>query len=254
MTLCIGFATPHFALLASDTRTFWPAIDDLEGDRSLGPIASDDERKLGRLRGGWLVSGPELAWARDTQRTLAAVDVRDWPTFSRALGDDARARIAELERDAPQRAAFVRRRTMTLLVRPSLEDGFRVDVRDWAGDCLMRGFGPWGTRGFFPREIPRDEQHSLLEGAQAALDDHQRFHGQRFGLYAAVVVAAAFFAEVYRRCGPTGSIGSRLELGTLSLGETGELRQERLGPVEASTLTHSAVVEELLREDLCPAS
>jgi len=254
MTLCIGFATAHFALLASDTRTFRPAIDDLEESRPLGPVESDDERKLCRLTSGWFASGPELGWAREAYRAVAAVDVRDWPTFSRVLSDEARARIAELDDKEPERAAFVRRRTMTLLVRPSVEDGFRVDVRDWAGDCLMRGLGPWGTRGFFPREIPREEQNSLLEGAQAALDDHRRFHGQRFGVYVAVAVAAAFFAEVYRRCGPTGSIGPRIEIGTLSQGETGELRQERLGPVEASTLTHSAVVEELLTEDLCSAS
>lgn len=226
MTFCLAFARPTFALLAGDTRTLTRDVPVDAGDLAALPVTIQDggDRKLARLRGGWMTGGPLLWWSQQAEAVLAGVDVRDRVALLSALQAFGAGAMRELEASAPPVvAADTRNRTTLLVIRPA-GDCFETVGVNWAGDELAPGMHPFKLLAGWPDGIPAPDARALAADFQATLEPAR-------GLLAAIRATAALFRDVARRCGPTGSVSDQVEIGALTRTPAGRVLRRHLAPV-----------------------
>jgi hypothetical protein len=249
MTFCLAVATPHFALLAADTRAFRHALDD--GAVDLTPTGcagatSFETSKLHPLRGGWLTGSPELDWERDAARAIGDVDVAaSWEAAEYALQTSAERQLACVRESSRALADAIVARTRHLLVRPTRRS-FEIVVTRWDGDVESRGLGT-----YWLSPIDRAQYVDLFEGMQAGVETMAGVSDARTASRGAVSLAAAAFTECYQRCGPDGAISNRIELGLLWRDRDGTLHQEHAGPLACPSALN---IPDSLLEEVSPCS
>lgn len=205
MTFCLGLVRDHWALVASDTRTFWYAED--EPDPWKAPVLEvrDGGAKIFPLPSGWCMSSPSVAWrdgARHAMRHATTL-----PELLAAYRSYAGPAMAALAAERPGAAADVRRRQTTILTVRT-DDGFAGAGVDWEGNPKWPVADCRGASIICPDGIPPAIMKSLLDGYQVNVQ-HER------DLRRVVRVTAQLFAAVRAHTGPEGSVSGDVAIGLL---------------------------------------
>jgi len=247
VTFCLAFARSTFALVAGDTRVRTREVPlDATDIEALPAIVTDGgDRKLSRLRSGWMTGGPLMWWLERTEDALADVDAADRAALLAALRRSGSNAMRLLEAEHPTVAADVRRRMMVLVTAPAGNRFGTVGV-NWAGDELAPGMHPFTLLAAWPHGVAPGTAQALAARFQGTL---QRVEGRPGEFLAAVRATAALFREVSDLSGPEGSVSAQVEIGALTRSSAGAVQRRHLRPITLDSSISDRELADLLEEE-----